>query len=219
MYIFLTWDARLEIYIVFLWAYQDHVRLAQPHSRVQRKLEQISTFQSWGEGWVRHTMATWLPATEKTLSTAELLESILLQLDLQTLLTSAQRTCRTWTNLIRGSPALQRALYFTPVSDTRGHEAVLNPLLIDTFPSFFEVENETLFGGGNGTLLASLRMFKQPETQASFLREEASWRRMLVQQPPVFKIARWHCSVGQFGVYLYREIPVSLLAALLRPSG
>lgn len=31
---------------------------------------------------------------------------------------------------------------------------------------------------------------------------------MLVQQPPVFKLARWHSFYGAFRVYVYYEAPV-----------
>ncbi|KAF7594155.1 hypothetical protein BBP40_010004 [Aspergillus hancockii] len=149
-----------------------------------------------------------ITAAQRVLFTPELLETILLDLDLRTLLTSAQRTCRAWINLIRDSIALQRALYFTLASESRSPEKVLNPLLVDAFPAFFRMpENEAAYRYQSNGLLSDTRMFKHPETQPSFLRKEASWRRMLVQQPPVYKIARWHCSVGQLGVYTYREIP------------
>lgn len=52
--------------------------------------------------------------TEQALSTAELLELILLNLDLRTLLTTAQRTSRDWNSLIRDSHSLQEHLYFIP---------------------------------------------------------------------------------------------------------
>ncbi|KAE8138538.1 hypothetical protein BDV38DRAFT_244067 [Aspergillus pseudotamarii] len=60
----------------------------------------------------------------------------------------------------------------------------------------------------NDECLSTCRMAKYPETQTAFLGGEASWRRMLVQQPPVLKLARWHSFYGAFGVYLYYEVPV-----------
>ncbi|KAL4954382.1 hypothetical protein BDW69DRAFT_163300, partial [Aspergillus filifer] len=56
-------------------------------------------------------------AANRVLETPELLEMILVQTDMRTLLISAQRVCRTWKALIDHSPSLQRALFFTPVKD------------------------------------------------------------------------------------------------------
>ncbi|OGM47397.1 hypothetical protein ABOM_002583 [Aspergillus bombycis] len=153
-------------------------------------------------------MATARPAMHQTLSTPELLESILLQLDLRTLLTSAQRTCRTWRNLIKESPVLQRALFFMPRSGDSHGRKVPNPLLAEAFPFVFDTAMDGRVPAyRTGECLSTFRMAKYPETQAAFLRREASWRRMLVQQPPVFKLARWHSFLGAFGVYLYYEVP------------
>ncbi|PLB53484.1 hypothetical protein P170DRAFT_435112 [Aspergillus steynii IBT 23096] len=54
-------------------------------------------------------------AAETALSTPELLEAILLELDMATLLVSAQRVDRYWFGLISASIRLQQALYFKPV--------------------------------------------------------------------------------------------------------
>ncbi|KAF7192765.1 hypothetical protein HII31_05906 [Pseudocercospora fuligena] len=53
-------------------------------------------------------------AAHAVLSTVELLEAILLNLDTKTLLLS-QRTCKTWQKVIAGSILLQEALFFRPV--------------------------------------------------------------------------------------------------------
>src|SRR5690625_2582029 len=53
-------------------------------------------------------------AMQHVLDTSELLELILVHVDMQTLLTSAQRTSRTWHALIATSPPLQRRLFFLP---------------------------------------------------------------------------------------------------------
>jgi hypothetical protein len=53
-----------------------------------------------------------------------------------------------------------------------------NPLLMERFPSFF----------GKAKSLPSLDMIKRPKKLEVYLRPEASWRRMLVQQPPVLVI-------------------------------
>lgn len=49
-------------------------------------------------------------------STPELLETILLHLDMTTLLVSAQRVSRQWMSVIRASPKIQQALFFRSIS-------------------------------------------------------------------------------------------------------
>lgn len=107
-------------------------------------------------------------------------ELILLQVDLRTLLAAAQRTCRSWKTLIRDSPSLQKYLYPMPdesVSKSR------NPLLADAFPSFFSRDGTSADGLGRFTF-ATFDMIQQPDKITVYSREEASWRCMLVQQPP-----------------------------------
>ncbi|KAB8229016.1 uncharacterized protein BDW43DRAFT_315352 [Aspergillus alliaceus] len=57
----------------------------------------------------------------RALSQSELLELILLSLDLQTLLTSAQRVCSQWRHIIRESPFLQGTLFFKPRRTSLSH--------------------------------------------------------------------------------------------------
>lgn len=118
-------------------------------------------------------------AQNMSLSIPEILESILLQLDNQTLLTAAQQTCRAWRELIYGSLSLQKALFFLPEEHCgrKDEERTQNPLLVQRFPSFFGHTKSV-------SLLPSLDMIKTPKKLEAYLRPEASWRRMLVQQPP-----------------------------------
>ncbi|KAL4904797.1 hypothetical protein BDW74DRAFT_178372 [Aspergillus multicolor] len=139
----------------------------------------------------------------RVLETPEILEMVLEQLDMRTLLISAQRVCHSWNNLIASSPALQKALFFTPIKDAneRGmHEKMLNPLLVETFPSVFpgpqKVEVKRRFINRDKRFdfrfsdlpIASL----EDEAQARFIRNDASWRRMLVSQPPMQDIGLMH---------------------------
>ncbi|KAL9620098.1 MAG: hypothetical protein Q9160_005304 [Pyrenula sp. 1 TL-2023] len=86
-------------------------------------------------------------ATSLFLSTDHLLELVLGQLDMQTLLLS-QRVSRTWQRVIIESASLQQNLFFQPkktdptVSDS-DVEYVFNPLLAKVFPPFFT--NRTLY--------------------------------------------------------------------------
>ncbi|KAI2670579.1 hypothetical protein LCP963914a_9837 [Penicillium roqueforti] len=103
-------------------------------------------------------------AATKVLLIPELLEEILLDLDMTTLLVSAQRVNRLWFDVISQSKRLQQALFFTPInpalkpslayskpktSPLRGHSpyhkeivSTLNPLLEKHFgPVFFSSGN------------------------------------------------------------------------------
>ena len=95
----------------------------------------------------------------------ELLEQILLNLDMPTLLKS-QCVCHFWQNVITGSRAIQQDLFLRPIELRPGMqlEPRFNPLL-------HEMKNRTT-----------------PVHKQAFLREEASWRRMLIRQPPTFKL-------------------------------
>ncbi|KAL0931214.1 F-box domain-containing protein [Colletotrichum truncatum] len=91
-------------------------------------------------------------AMEVVLAIPELLESILIQLDMTTLLLSAMRVSKTWKSLMDESPAIQQALFLKPVSadvsqNEECHEGakekkqrvrpVINPLLAKKFNKCF----------------------------------------------------------------------------------
>lgn len=124
--------------------------------------------------------------SETVFTIPELLETILLHLDPRTLLT-AQSTCKTWTTLITTSPRIQQALFFIPSSHP---EKELNPLLVHSFPSLFPSPSprEENYVQDARFTFTSLDMFGSPAKMKAYMRAEASWRRMLVQQPPVFEI-------------------------------
>lgn len=130
----------------------------------------------------------------------ELAEKILLNLPIKELLANAQRVCKSWHTIIEHSPRLQQALFFSPLpggllkllflgsgrkalrwtedpSDHRYHKVLANP--------FNKYLRELGVYSGN--------IDKRKE---AFLREDASWRRMLVCQPPTNNLAyppdRWN---------------------------
>lgn len=128
---------------------------------------------------------------------------ILLNLDMRTLL-CIQRTCRSWLSVIRDSPAIQKALYFTPIENTPADEKVQNPLLVEAFPALFKLtdpdnpEDDYTY---DEPALATFDMMKNPSKLAAYLlRSEASWRRMLVQQPPVRNSAFCTYATGGWGI-------------------
>ncbi|KAJ5970615.1 uncharacterized protein N7479_000533 [Penicillium vulpinum] len=129
-------------------------------------------------------------AINKVLSTPEILEMILVQLDMRTLLTSAQLVCYNWANLISESPSIQKALFFTPIGANEwGEEKIINPLLRETFPSFFPTKDKA---ADHPFDYSSLPMTKDSSTMGQFVRKDASWRKMLVQQPPISDIGLYH---------------------------
>ena len=146
-------------------------------------------------------MAT-ITVRDYVLRITELLELILLQLDMRTLLIS-QRVCRKWNSLIRTSSNIQETLFFKPVIPGSVPTKVQNPLLAEVFPPFFIKMKGRIS-------MNSFDMVKHPEKQRAYLRPEASWRRMLVQQPPAYQLGCYSSSVSGMGISSsYRELPVS----------
>ncbi|KAI0025777.1 hypothetical protein F4780DRAFT_225815 [Xylariomycetidae sp. FL0641] len=131
-------------------------------------------------------------STEIAINIPELLEAILLKLDIRTLLVSAQRVNRYWHGLVSESPDLQRALFFRPDHTATRSE---NPLLASTFRCCFPHLHQTSADhlmliprtveslGGASMWLSTLYPIWQ--NREAFARRTASWRRMLVQQPPL----------------------------------
>lgn len=90
---------------------------------------------------------------KEVLGVTELLEAILLQLDMKTLLVSCSRVSKTWQLTIGHSLSLQRALFFRPIAPhprgevedgedrTAPMPLTINPLLVKHFgPHFFPQE-------------------------------------------------------------------------------
>ncbi|KAJ1326962.1 F-box-like domain-containing protein [Microdochium nivale] len=142
----------------------------------------------------------------------EILESILLELDQTTLLTSAQRVCRAWHRCIATSSQLQRWLFFEPNpqhGEQQQQEPWHNPLLRRLLgPHLFFAEPRVLpldrsphdwTAWAPNPAVQIWRYAPQDVVkmrlpianvgpgrrgpQAAFAREGASWRRMLPSQP------------------------------------
>jgi len=118
---------------------------------------------------------------------AELLEGVLLFLDEQTLLLG-QRVSRQLSHCIRNSLAIQQALFYQPAqADPSGGLLIprQNPLLAAKFPHWFPTDDlnscRRFFGAGD------IREFL--DCSKAYLRPNASWRCMLVQQPPAISVA------------------------------
>lgn len=143
------------------------------------------------------------------LKTPEVLEMILLQTDMRTLLTSCQRVCRNWRNLITMSPSIQKALFFTSIKDSEWGvgEKIPNSLLARMFPTIFPAQGNP---EDHDFEFSDCTMTKDLASLDQFVRKEASWRRMLVQQPPIQELGLFHIDSAQGGDGAYCiSIPVS----------
>ncbi|KAK7049186.1 F-box domain protein [Favolaschia claudopus] len=117
-------------------------------------------------------------AQETVIATPELLEHTISYLPLRDLLVTVPLVSTTW-HAITQTPNIQQALFFEP--DPSASERILNPLLVELFPPFFTEYEKNRFSWPTAKTIKSL-----PESGpfAAFRRPEASWRRMLVSQPP-----------------------------------
>ncbi|KAJ7227784.1 hypothetical protein C8J57DRAFT_1388566 [Mycena rebaudengoi] len=127
-------------------------------------------------------------AQDTVISTPELLELTLSHMPMRDLLVTAPLVCKMWQEIILHqpfdkyadvAPSLQRALFFQadPIS-----EPVQSPLLVEMFPPFFAAEGPDRWSWpGDADTIMSMQWSKAPK---AFKRKEASWRCMLVYQPP-----------------------------------
>lgn len=132
------------------------------------------------------------------LSKPELIEAILLQLPMKDLLIHAQLVNKDFYSIITQFPSLQRKLFFVakPViipGISRGSNAPgpedweINPLLRESFPPWF-LNHASMPGQFEQSGISELRKLdwtSSTEKTAAYARREASWRRMLVTQPPI----------------------------------
>ncbi|KAJ6538562.1 hypothetical protein DFH09DRAFT_79119 [Mycena vulgaris] len=130
-------------------------------------------------------------AKNMVIFTPELLELVLSYLPMRDLLITAPLVSKTW-QAITLSPALQRALFFQPDPSAA---RVQNPLLAEMFPPFFAPERDGHWPG-KASSIKSMPWSKAPD---AFKREEASWRRMLVIQPPAQKMTVTETCHGEDG--------------------
>ncbi|KAI1266373.1 hypothetical protein F5Y18DRAFT_426276 [Xylariaceae sp. FL1019] len=129
-------------------------------------------------------------AAQTALGIPELLHIILMYVDEQTLLVSAQRVNYFWYSSVTGSILLQRRLFFR--ADYK-LPLTRNPFLI---PPFWD-NLELLISQDRRMqyLTVSSEGYQMPFSTAQYLNKEAfthpqaSWRRMLTHQPPLHGIA------------------------------
>jgi hypothetical protein len=147
-------------------------------------------------------------AQETALATVEVLENILLSLDIQTILTSAQRVCHKWRDLVTTSPYVQKHIFFQPDWDQKHKQQ--NPLLASIFPGWFshdhtipreKMEDQGTLDIESEGIKSSIDL-DQPDVKASFKHQDASWRHMLVQQPPVLDLVQFRVESSRGGSWL-----------------
>ncbi|KAI9376177.1 hypothetical protein BJX61DRAFT_539039 [Aspergillus egyptiacus] len=134
-------------------------------------------------------------ASQKVFTIVELLESILLLVDIQTLLTSAQRVSRHWHAVIQASPRLQARLFLSPASypvytdtdtdtDAATDTHTENPYLTRIWTHVFLPATSSSFSFRSENETADT----SPGIEKPYLHPTATWRRMLIQQPPSQRI-------------------------------
>ncbi|KAJ7224031.1 hypothetical protein B0H12DRAFT_286447 [Mycena haematopus] len=134
------------------------------------------------------------------MSTPELLEHTLAHLSMRDLLITAPLVSKTW-HSVTLTPTLQRILFFQ--TDTNFSCRVENPLLAELFPPFFTSEASDHWSSPNSKSIESMSWAKAPDV---FRRPEASWRRMLVTQPPAPRLVVTERCHGQVGDFMRRAV-------------
>ncbi|KAJ7073457.1 hypothetical protein B0H15DRAFT_61204 [Mycena belliarum] len=122
-------------------------------------------------------------ARDTVMATPELLALVLVQLPLRDLLLRAPLVCKMW-HATTLTPALQRALFLAPDLDPFSDSVaapVRNPLLAELFPPFFTTPGPNRWSWPDAHALMAMPC---ASALAAFRRPDASWRRMLVAQPP-----------------------------------
>jgi hypothetical protein len=113
-----------------------------------------------------------------------------------------------WRILIIKSPSIQKALFFTPIKESEWGvgEKAPNFLLAEMFPTIFPGKGDPF---ERDFYFSDCAMTKDPASFDRFVRKDASWRRMLLQQPPILELGLFHMYSGRGGdSAYYTPIPV-----------
>ncbi|KAF2797781.1 hypothetical protein K505DRAFT_322304 [Melanomma pulvis-pyrius CBS 109.77] len=125
-----------------------------------------------------------LSACTRVFHTPELLEAVLAQLPRKDLL-FAQRVSRHFQSSVKSSPSLQQALFFraAPLKDPKAW--IINPFLRKTFLPWFAFSRTSQ----DIETIELLDWTLDDKKRQAFLYKDASWRKMLVLQPPPKKLS------------------------------
>lgn len=109
-------------------------------------------------------------------------------------LLNCQRVCRKWNQIIADSPLLQENLFLEP-TENKGSRRI-NPILWKVFGPVLATPTEPHHSSPGIVYedLAALPWARHLESTSSlaFARQEASWRRMYISQPPIDRLDWWH---------------------------
>ncbi|KAM3424360.1 hypothetical protein BST61_g11102 [Cercospora zeina] len=130
-------------------------------------------------------------AATRVFNTFELAEQIFLDVPPRTILVSIQRTCKQFKAVVEGSSPLQQALFFEPISDTRLRLAPRSwrwrcsgkwiLTAEEHCGCWYESSSYCLW---MHPLIAPVGE-NDPQYEATFAYDNASWRRQLASQPPI----------------------------------
>ncbi|OTB17885.1 hypothetical protein K445DRAFT_20353 [Daldinia sp. EC12] len=134
-------------------------------------------------------------ALERVWNVTELLESILSKVDDRDVLVNAQRVSKRWRDVIKASPTTQKALFFRPSSVPLApfQTYSVNRFIVAALPFLF---NKLVSTGGDleplkpygDVTIGDLACHFDFEFRRKWLADNASWRGMLVSQPPIKKV-------------------------------
>lgn len=139
-------------------------------------------------------------AVDDAWAITEIAENILARLPMKDLLL-AQRVSSGWREVIRTSPVLQELLFMRPAQSGATQDISadgvpireFNPLLIEHMPMWFSKN------GDAWRQTVRDAPWAQTVSRLVFLRQDASWRRMLLAQPPFTtfeNVQQVHCQGG-----------------------
>jgi hypothetical protein len=167
-------------------------------------------------------------ACHQFFSIAELLDLFLEECSVQVLL-NCTMVCRRWRRTIKYSKLLREHMFLRPVDKTEGVEYRLNPLISTYFAPVLglaSANEDTLseeavarFEEGNLCTAEDLQSMAwargtslHAPTRRAFAHPKASWRKMLVSQPPICRLDWWHnwvhdrSVVGSVGSWLASRV-------------
>jgi hypothetical protein len=154
-----------------------------------------------------------ISACDRFFSIHELVSAFLHKAD-TLVLVNCQGVCQLWKGIIDRSKTLQENLFLAPVSLKEGEEealeaeARLNPILGTHFQSLLGVHERIQLSQNRYALRTSKCSYSdlrklpwardsidtrtRADVPSAFARREASWRNMLISQPPLKNLYWWH---------------------------
>jgi hypothetical protein len=147
-------------------------------------------------------------ACDRFFSIPELFRMFLNECSTQVLL-NCMMVCTDWNQIICGTESLQEHLFLKPAEPTAGVCRKLNPILRSHFAPILCPDSQNRgtsakdvleeFETGPPCTYSDIRLLpwaQDPSVDAprrrAFTRDDASWREMLVSQPPLERIDWWH---------------------------